>query len=61
MLDKLFNKKNEANFKKHNRDLFIDQQGGGGLVDQNYLFKINLLFFFFFSSSIQQHRDELFI
>ena len=41
--DKLFNKKNEANFKKQNRDLFIDQQGGGGLVDQNYLFKINLL------------------
>ena len=40
---KLFNNKNEAIFKKQNRELFIDQQGGGGLVDQNYLFKINLL------------------
>ena len=40
------NKNNEANFKKQNRDLFISgggQRGGGGLVDQNYLFKINLL------------------
>lgn len=42
--DKLFNKKNEAIFKKQNRELFIEtQQGGGGLVDQNYLYKINLL------------------
>ena len=44
--DKLFNEKNEATFKKQNRELFISgggQQGGGGLVDQNYLFKINLL------------------
>ena len=43
--DKLFNEKNEATFKKQNRELFISGGGqrGGGLVDQNYLFKINLL------------------